>query len=127
MKTAPPIPQVDEVFRAFSDRTRLRIMNLLHKRGGRKELCVCDIIRVLDLPQAKVSRHLAYLRRSGLVSARREGQWMHYRLTKPQGSFHAKMLGCLRCCMAEVPQLQNDLARLDKQSPASPDGGVCCG
>ena len=60
-------PSVDRIFRAFSDRTRLRILNLL----SAGELCVCDIVRVLDLPQPKVSRHLAYLRRAGLVSAAR--------------------------------------------------------
>ena len=84
-------------------------MNLL--RGG-GETCVCDLIAVLDLPQAKVSRHLAYLRRAGLVDTRREGQWVHYRLSRPEGAFHRKMLECLRCCLAEVPELEADRARL---------------
>ncbi len=110
MKTVTQIDQVDLVFRAFSDRTRLRIMNLLRGNG---EICVCDLMRVLDLPQAKVSRHLAYLRRAGLVHTRREGQWIHYRLSKADGSFHAKMLECLRCCLAEVPELQADRERLE--------------
>jgi ArsR family transcriptional regulator len=109
MQTAPPPDQVDLVFRAFSDRTRLRILNLL--RGG-GETCVCDLIAVLDLPQAKVSRHLAYLRRAGLVETRREGPWVHYRLTRPDGAFHRKMLECLRCCLAEVPELKADRERL---------------
>ncbi len=110
MLTETQTSRVDIVFRAFSDRTRLRIMNLLR---GRRELCVCDIIRVLDLPQAKVSRHLAYLRRAGLVATRRQGQWVYYRLRQAEGNFHANMLECLRCCLAEVPELQADRARLE--------------
>jgi ArsR family transcriptional regulator len=102
---------VDLLFRAFSDRTRLRILNLL---GGRDEICVCDLMRVLDLPQAKVSRHLAYLRRAGLVSGRKEQQWMHYRLLPARGKFHAKLLECLSCCMGEVPTLKNDRQKLGK-------------
>ena len=115
MKAATPLTRVDVVFRAFSDRTRLRILNLLR---GRKELCVCDLIRVLDLPQAKVSRHLATLRRAELVDTRREGQWVYYRLRKADGAFHAKMLDCLKCCLAEVPELRADRERLA-------DGGCC--
>src|SRR4051794_14901027 len=69
---------VDRMFRAFSDRTRLRLLNML----GSGEVCVCDLVAVLDVPQPKVSRHLAYLRRAGLVVARKEGLWMHYRLAR---------------------------------------------
>lgn len=110
MKTAARrISSVDLVFRAFSDRTRLRILNLLQ---GREELCVCDIIAVIDAPQAKISRHLSYLRRAGLVSARKDGLWVYYRLLPASNSFHRKMLECLGCCMAEVPELKRDLAKL---------------
>lgn len=84
-------------------------MNLL--RGG-GETCVCDLITALGVPQAKVSRHLAYLRRAGLVDTRRDGQWVYYRLSRPEGAFHRKMLECLRCCLAEVPELEADRARL---------------
>lgn len=119
MNTATQLDQIDLVFRAFSDRTRLRIMNLLRGHG---EICVCDLMRVLDLPQAKVSRHLAYLRRAGLVQTRRNGQWVHYRMSKADGAFHAKMLECLRCCMAEVPELQADRDKLTGKH-ASAD---CC-
>ena len=78
MKTlgASRIGSVDRMFRAFSDRTRLRILHLLLPG----ELCVCHIVDVLDLSQPKVSRHLAYLRRTGLVLARKEGLWNYYRL-----------------------------------------------
>jgi ArsR family transcriptional regulator len=69
-----------------------------------------------------VSRHLAYLRRADLVATRREGTWVHYRLSPPDGALHAKLLECLRCCLAEVPELQDDRKRLtDEDSP-----GGCC-
>jgi ArsR family transcriptional regulator len=67
------------VFAALSDPIRLRILALL--RDG--EICVCHIHGSLDVPQPTVSRHLAYLRRTGLVTARRDGRWVHYRLTDP--------------------------------------------
>lgn len=99
---------VEGVFRAFSDRTRLRVLHLL--KGG--ELCVCDLVEVLGVSQPKVSRHLAYLRRAGLVEARREGLWMHYRLAAARGAFHGKMLECLGCCSGEAPELARDAKRL---------------
>ena len=111
--------RVDSLFRAFSDRTRLRILNLL----GGGELCVCDLIRVLGVPQAKVSRHLAYLRRAGLVRVRKEGLWHHYSLAEATGAFHAKLLECLECCFAEVPELAKDLKRLGRKGRVR-DG--CC-
>lgn len=119
MTIAASTHHVDLVFRAFSDRTRLRILNLL--RDG-DEICVCDLMNALDLPQAKVSRHLATLRQAGLVETRRDGQWVHYRLSAPDGPFHAKMLECLRCCMAEVPELQSDRDRLKQFHTC----GDCC-
>src|SRR5690606_20420449 len=101
---------------------RLRVMNLLR---GRRELCVCDIVETLGLPQAKVSRHLAYLRRAGLVDARREGQWVHYRLAAPRNAFHKKMIECLACCIAEAPELRRDRARLAKGEGEGVGGGCC--
>ena len=70
------LPEIQSLHSALADETRLRVMNLL----GRGELCVCDLMCVLKEPQSKVSRHLAYLRRSGLVKARKQGLWMYYRL-----------------------------------------------
>ena len=110
---------LSRMFRAFSDHTRLRILNLLS--GG--ELCVCDIVRVLDMSQPKVSRHLAYLRRSGLVLARRQGLWMHYRLAAPLGTFHKTLLTCLAECFTDVPQLALDRAKLDQIHAGSPGRG----
>lgn len=101
----------DRLFRAFSDRTRLRILSML--RDGR-ELCVCDIIRVIGAPQAKISRHLAYLRKAGLVLARKDGLWVHYRLAAVKSPFHAKLIECLQCCLNDVPELKKDQAKLAK-------------
>lgn len=101
-------PPVDRMFRAVSDRTRLRILHLL--QGG--ELCVCEIVAALRVPQPKASRHLAYLRRAGLVVARRDGLWMHYRLAPAGNPFHQKLLDCLTCCFQDVPELARDARRV---------------
>ena len=110
--------RVDVMFRAFSDRTRLRILHLL--RGG--ELCVCDLVRVLDLPQPKVSRHLAYLRKAGLVTARKEKNWSYYDLAPARTDFHKRLLDCLACCFRDVPELTGDAERLRARGC-----GTCCG
>jgi ArsR family transcriptional regulator len=112
MKTlrANRISSVDRMYRAFSDRTRLRILHLLLPG----ELCVCHIVDVLDLSQPKVSRHLAYLRRTGLVLARKEGLWNYYRLAPARGAFHAKLLESLDACVREIPELTQDAQRLRK-------------
>ena len=78
-KPAPHIKDLDaltDVYAALADPTRVRILSLLSE----DEICVCPIHASLDVPQPTASRHLAYLRKSGLVAARREGIWMHYRL-----------------------------------------------
>ncbi len=115
MVKASPIVSADRVFRAFADRTRLRILHLL-LRG---ELCVCDLVRVIGAPQPKVSRHLAYLRKAGLVSSRRQGLWMYYELAPAQSAFHKKMMECLSCCFIDVPELAKDMKQLK--------GGCCAG
>jgi ArsR family transcriptional regulator, arsenate/arsenite/antimonite-responsive transcriptional repressor len=79
MGTARNQPSLDLLFRALSDPTRLRILNLI----GDREICVCYFVEILRLSQPKISRHLAYLRKAGIVAARREGKWMHYRLLIP--------------------------------------------
>ena len=100
---------LDSLFKSFADETRLRILHLLSRQ---KELCVCDIVGVLGLPQSKVSRHLAYLRGAGLVRGRKDGLWCHYRLAEPRGGFHKSLIGCLRGCFSEVDVLKKDQARL---------------
>jgi ArsR family transcriptional regulator, arsenate/arsenite/antimonite-responsive transcriptional repressor len=77
MATTTAIDKLEDVFKALADKTRLRILALL----GGDEVCVCNIHETLGLPQPTVSRHLAYLRRTGLVDVRREGVWMHYKVS----------------------------------------------
>src|SRR5687768_9132440 len=100
MKPLAKVPnKIDRVFRAFSDWTRLRILSLL--QSG--ECCVGDLVDVLGIEQPSASRHLAYLRKAGLVIARKQGQWNFYSLACPIGLFHQKLLECLACCFDEVP------------------------
>lgn len=99
---------VDKMFKAFSDRTRLRILHML--RNG--EVCVCDLTRVLNVPQPKVSRHLSYLRKAGLVRVRKDGLWCYYKLSPAKTAFHKKLLECLTCCFKDVPEVRRDAIRL---------------
>ena len=108
MKTATATNSIDRVFRALSDPTRLRILNLLLQG----ELCVCDIVNTLKVAQPFASRHLAYLKQAGLVDARREGLWMYYKLTPAKTLFHKKLIECLGCCVHEIPQLAKDKKNL---------------
>ncbi len=107
MKPTGSLAATDRLFRAFADRTRLRILHLL--LDG--ELCVCDLVGVLKVPQPRASRHLAYLRRVGLVTTRKVGLWSFYSLAPARGSCHAKLLECLACCFADVPGVRADRAR----------------
>ena len=100
-------------FRALADRTRLR---LLHLMGG-DEVCVCFFVEILGVGQPKVSRHLAYLRRAGVVAARREGTWMHYRIVEPANEDAARVLADVRAWLAREPEMQKDRRKLVK---------VCC-
>lgn len=105
------------LFKALSDETRLRILVLL--RTG--ELCVCDLMGILDLPQSTVSRHLAYLRNAGLVDDRRQGVWMFYSLAVADPSFERDLLALLDRQLAQTPQAQKDLATLNQRSTAQSD------
>jgi ArsR family transcriptional regulator len=116
--TARAARRVDLLFRAFSDRTRLRILHLLLGR----ELCVGDLVSVLGVPQPSASRHLAYLRRAGLVVVRRDGLWCHYSLAPSAGAVHEDLLACLARCPAEVPELRADAGRVRKVLKS----GGCC-
>ena len=118
MKTTTPSNHIDLMFRAFSDRTRLRILHLL--QGG--ELCVGDIVGVLRLPQPRVSRHLAYLRKAGLVLRRKEGLWSFYSLAPAQAPFHKNLVGCLATCFRDVPEIKADQARAERVRAS----GGCC-
>ena len=83
--------RVNVMFRAASDPTRLRILHLVQDN----EMCVGDIVSMLRLPQPIVSRHLAYLRRAGLVNGRKDGLWVYYSLAAAGSPFHERLLGCL--------------------------------
>jgi len=98
------------MFRAFADRTRLRILYLL--QGG--ELCVGDIAEILKVPQPKASRHLIYLHKAGLVVTRKQGLWSFYALRPPQTAFHQKLLECLGQCFKDVPGIAADAERAAK-------------
>ena len=107
-----------EIFAALSDRTRLRLLNLL--RGG--ERCVCDLVDGVGAPQPTVSRHLATLRRAGLVRARREGLWMHYRLAEGGGDLLVKLFECLSECSADCAEFPRD----EKRVQAARKARGCC-
>ncbi len=100
-------------FRALADRTRLRLLNLI----GDDEVCVCYFVEVLRTNQPKVSRHLAYLRRAGVVATRRDGKWMHYRMVEPADERARRVFADVRQWLAEDCEMQHDRERLMK---------VCC-
>ncbi len=98
------------LFRALSDRTRLRLINLM----GLGEVCVCFLVEIIGPNQPKISRHLAYLRKAGIVAARREGKWMHYRLVSPVDDYAQHIMDNVRQWLAQEPEMQRDLSRLTK-------------
>jgi ArsR family transcriptional regulator, arsenate/arsenite/antimonite-responsive transcriptional repressor len=101
------------LFAALADPTRLRLLNLMDGR----EVCVCYFVEILKQGQPKISRHLAYLRNAGIVSARREGKWMNYRMERPDDAGACAILDAtLLSCKADR-EMQSDLARL---------GNACC-
>ena len=98
--------QMELLFKALADRTRLRLLNLM----GADEVCVCFFVEVLGEPQPKISRHLAVLRAAGLVAARRDGKWMHYRLTPPEA--FATVLANVIATLRTDPEMLRDRAAL---------------
>jgi len=105
---------LERLFRALADPTRLRLINLVAKQ----EVCVCYFVEVIGVPQPKISRHLAYLRRAGIVAARREGKWMHYKLVVPSDPHAGSILRATVDALREDKELQRDFQRLNK---------ACCG
>jgi len=98
------------LFAALADPTRLRLLNLM---AGR-EVCVCYFVEILKQGQPKISRHLAYLRRAGIVSARRDGKWMHYRIQRPEDARAAAILDATLVSFKADREMQGDLALLGK-------------
>jgi len=109
---------VDLMFRAFSDPIRLRILSLVQPG----ELCVCDLVEILRLPQPTISRHLSYLRRAGLVNVRQERSWNYYEIVPARSAFHARLLDCLASCFRDVPEMTSDA----KRARAVRKRGGCC-
>ncbi|HEX8748323.1 MAG TPA: metalloregulator ArsR/SmtB family transcription factor [Pyrinomonadaceae bacterium] len=99
---------VELLFRALADRTRLRLLNLM----GDDEICVCFLTEGLKMNQPKISRHLAYLRRAGVVAARREGKWMHYRVAEPPEEHAARIFREVRGWLEQDAEMRRDRARL---------------
>jgi ArsR family transcriptional regulator len=98
------------LFAAFADPTRLRLLNLMRGR----EVCVCYFVEILEQSQPKISRHLAYLRNAGIVSARRDGKWMHYSIQRPEDPAATSILDAVLTSLKEDKRMQADLARLDR-------------
>lgn len=123
------LERLEEVFRALADRTRLRILALL--AGG--EICVCEIHESLNLPQPTVSRHLAYLRHTGLVTGRKQGLWVHYSLAEPEDPVVRAVLGAAAHWAQHAPSVERDAARLEKRTGPRTKAGRklrvlgCCG
>lgn len=107
-----PLERLERVFRALADRTRLRILARIS--GG--EVCVCEIHGSLGLPQPTVSRHLAYLRNTGLVVGRKEGLWVHYRLAQPDDPVERAVLEAAAHWAHHVPSVERDTERLEKRT-----------
>ena len=101
---------IEQFFQALGDRTRLRLLNLM----GEREVCVCYLVEILGGPQPKISRHLAYLRRAGMVAARREGKWMHYRIVMPPHIGATQILRQTLEWLREDKAMLADRARLAK-------------
>jgi ArsR family transcriptional regulator, arsenate/arsenite/antimonite-responsive transcriptional repressor len=97
--------------KAFADPVRLRLLNLL---SGDHEVCVCHLHEALGLPQPTVSRHLAYLRKNGLVIGRKDGLWVHYRLNRSRQGLSSVLLGCLGSCLGDSELFRQDLLRLER-------------
>jgi ArsR family transcriptional regulator len=114
-QAASGLDQSVALFKALADPVRLRLLSLLSDG----EVCVCHLHEALDLPQSTVSRHLAYLRRRGLVAGRKEGLWVYYRLAKPSGALHRLLIAAVEACFEEAEFLKHDRRRLE--------GRTCCG
>jgi ArsR family transcriptional regulator, arsenate/arsenite/antimonite-responsive transcriptional repressor len=128
MNNSQQLLEMEALFKALADRTRLRILGLLLTG----EVCVCDIHESLKIPQPKASRHLAYLRRAGLVDTRRQGLWVHYRLGSLGNPVMAAIVEAVGHGLAHLEAVHRDAGRLQKKTGCcvpSPGGGVraaCC-
>jgi len=113
VKSRKPV-DIEILLRALADRTRLRLLNLI----GDREVCVCFFVEILKTSQPKISRHLAYLRRAGIVEARREGKWMHYRIAEPADAAARRVVDDVRSWLKSDTTMVHERERLE---------GICCG
>jgi ArsR family transcriptional regulator len=114
------LDETTRTLKAFADPVRLRLLNLLS--GEQDEVCVCHLFEALGIPQPTVSRHLAYLRKHGLVVGRKEGLWVHYRLAKPKTGLHRILLGSLGTCLGDPEVFRQDQRRLTRRITCCDDG-----
>ena len=126
-KARPAVDELERLFKALADKTRLRILALL----GNNEVCVCHIHDTLGLPQPTVSRHLAYLRKSGLVAARRDGVWMHYQLSPSLAPVVERIVSTAVQALQQLPATTADRKQFQRAFGQlyvhdSPAGGACC-
>jgi ArsR family transcriptional regulator len=123
------LTEIETLFKALADTTRLRILGLLLTG----EVCVCHIHQTLKIPQSKASRHLAYLRRAGLVATRRDGLWIHYRLNASSDPVVAAISEAVGHALTHVDIVHRDAGRLHKKNgccvpaPQQIVGLSCCG
>ena len=128
MSSQRDLVALEQVLKALADRTRLRIVRLL--LAG--EVCVCDIHGSLGIPQPKASRHLAYLRRAGLVEGRKEGLWVHYRLAQLDTRVMQAVLDAVAHAVGHLGTAERDLKRLGARVELTPSdkmiavSGCCC-
>ena len=127
MPTDKRLISLENTFKALADQTRLRIIGLL--RAG--EICVCDIHGSLGLPQPTVSRHLAYLRKTGLVATRKDGLWVHYRLAELPDPVMHSLLDAVTHAIGHVAAGDRDRQRLGVRIELAPlqtntPGRCCC-
>ena len=126
-KRRSTVDQLEQVFRALADQTRLRILALL----GSNEVCVCHIHDSLGLPQPTVSRHLAYLRRAGLVATRRDGVWMHYALERSLDPAIMRIVTAAIDALTRTPTTAEDRRQFQRTFGGmyvleASNGGSCC-
>ena len=126
MKDRPAIDELENVFKALADKTRLHILALL----GNNEVCVCHIHDSLGIPQPMASRHLAYLRRAGLVASRKDGLWVHYRLADLPDPVLESVISAAAHAVSHVPAASRDRKRLarsvDLSAPPTLPVRPCC-
>lgn len=108
MRESKILTEMEMFFTALADKTRLRLLNLVRY----EEICVCFFVEALNESQPKISRHLAYLRKAGLVSSRREGKWMHYKILFPENPYLSVILENTLNSLESQRDMQEDYERM---------------